>query len=140
MADGGRLFGSREALTMTGKIEIITVDRSNVAETGFFCYMSKRKSEGYLRKLAWVAARFGKGLTILRSDQCPYLPDATRILLEAAAKKKIKVRVVEFRTAAGVQTHSPSPYGVFNVVYNGRLLGYHYLLKEDFLGLLGRNP
>jgi L-amino acid N-acyltransferase YncA len=244
--------------------EIVNVDRSNVEETGFFCYMSKRKSEGYLRKLAWVKARFdegmrlkmlklpergfieyipgekawravnadgymvihclwvvgkskgrglggvlieecvkdakkagmrgvamvtsegnwlagkrllesrgfqavdtappsfalmvksfkpgpqptfprdwaaraarhGRGLTIFRSDQCPYLPDATRVLLEAAAKKKVKARVVELRTARDVQTLSPSPYGVFNIVFNGKLLGYHYLLEADFFAAL----
>ena len=244
--------------------DIINVDRSNVEETGFFCYMSKRKSEGYLRKLAWVKARldegmrikmlelpergfieyipggkawravdaegwmvihclwivgkskgrglggtlleecvedarksgmlgvamvtsegnwlagkrlleyrgfqavdtappsftlmakklrpgplpsfpgdwaarterWGEGLTILRSDQCPYIPDATRILLEAAAKKKIKSRVIEFRTAREVQTRSPSPYGVFSIVHNGTLLGHHYLKEEDFLKAL----
>jgi L-amino acid N-acyltransferase YncA len=252
----------------TRKTEIVTVDRANVEETGFFCYMSKRKSEGYLRKLAWVkarldegmrikmlklpergfieyipggkawravdaegwmvihclwvvgkskgrgfgdvlleecvddarragmlgvamvtsegnwlagkrllesrgfqavdtappsftlmakklkpgpkpsfprdwaarAARFGRGLTIITSDQCPYLPDATRILLEAAAKNRIKARVVEFRTARDVQTLSPSPYGIFHVVHNGTLLGHHYLKEEDFLRALGRIP
>jgi len=252
---------------MTGEPEIITVDRSNVKDSGFFCSMSKRKSEGFLRKLAWAqarfsegmrikllkppergfieyipgkyawravkaegymvihclwvvgkskgkgfgaelldecvadarkagmagvamvtsednwlagkrwfeghgfkaidaappsftlmlkkfkqgpnpsfprdwaarAARFGKGLTILSSGQCPYLPDAGRILLEAAARKKIKARVVEFRSAAGAQDRSPSPYGVFSIVYNGRLVGHHYLVKEDALGLFGRN-
>jgi L-amino acid N-acyltransferase YncA len=247
------------------KPEIIAVDRSNVEKTGFFCYMSKRKSEGFLRKLAWVkarlsegmrikmlklpergfieyapaesawravdakgwmvihclwvvgkskgkglggllleecvndakragmlgvamvtsegnwlagrkllersgfravdaappsftlmakrlkpgstpvfpgdwearAARHGEGLTILRSDQCPYIPDATKILLEVAAKKKLKARVVEFRTARELQTLSPSPYGVFNILLNGRLLSYHYLLESDFLAALG---
>jgi hypothetical protein len=44
--------------------EIVNVDRSNVEETGFFCYMSKRKSEGYLRKLAWVKARFDEGMRL----------------------------------------------------------------------------
>jgi len=257
--------GAPGMLILTKKPELITVDRSNVEETGFFCYMSKRKSEGFLRKVAWVkarfdegmrikmlklpergfieyipseyawravkargymvihclwvigkskgkgfgaalldesvkdarkagmlgvamvtsggnwlagkkllehrgfkavdtapplftlmvkklkpgpdpsfpddwaarAARFGKGLTILSSGQCPYHPDAGRILLDAAARKKIKARVVEFRTASDVQARSPSPYGVFSIVYNGRLVGYHYLGEEDALGLLG---
>ena len=248
--------------------EILSIERSNVEDTGFFCYMSRRKSEGFLRKLAWVkarfdegmrikmlklpergfieyipgehawravnapghmvihclwvvgkskgkglgsalldacvvdarkagmdglamvtsrgnwlagrrilekhdfevvdtappsfalmvkklrpgrapsfpdnwaarAARFGGGLTLLTSDQCPYHPDAVRILLEAAAKKKIKTRVIEFRTARDVQILSPSPYGVFHIVHNGRLLGHHYLSEADFLKALGRNP
>ncbi len=245
---------------------IMNVDRSNVDEIGFFCYMSKRGSEGYLHKLAWVkarldegmrlkifklpergfieyipgehawraidakgwmvihclwvvgkskgkglgaalleecvkdarkagmlgvamvtstgnwlagkklfegrgfkavdtappsftlmvkalkpgrlpsfpgdwadrAARFGKGLTILTSGQCPYHPDATRILTAAAAKAKIKTRVVELRTARQAQTLSPSPYGVFQVVLDGKLLAYHYLTEDGALKLLGR--
>ncbi|HVP91342.1 MAG TPA: hypothetical protein VMS75_09010 [Terriglobales bacterium] len=49
---------------MTKKMEIITVDRTNIEETGFFCYMSRRKSEGFLRKLAWARDRFDEGLRI----------------------------------------------------------------------------
>jgi L-amino acid N-acyltransferase YncA len=256
-----------EAMSKISKAEIITVESSNAEETGFFCFMSKRKSEGYLRKLAWVKARlkegmrikmlklperglieyipgekawraikaegwmvihclwvvgkskgkglgaallaecvkdaqkagmfgvamvtsqgnwlagkalfeglgfeavdtappsftlmvkklkpgplpsfprdwtaraerYGQGLTIISSDQCPYHPDAVRILLEAAAKKKIKTRVVEFRTARDVQTRSPSPYGVFNIINNGKLLGHHYMLEKDLFEALGRN-
>lgn len=45
-------------------MEILDVDATNVDELGFFCYMSKRKSEGYQRKLAWVKERFGEGLRI----------------------------------------------------------------------------
>jgi ribosomal protein S18 acetylase RimI-like enzyme len=247
-------------------VTIIDVDRSNVEETGFFCYMSKRTSEGYLRKLAWVrarldeglrikllklpergfieyipgekawravrakgwmvihclwvvgkskgrglggllvdecvkdarndglrgvamvttegnwlagrklfekngfvavdaappafallakplepgplpsfpkdwaarAARFGPGLTVLRTDQCPYLPDAVANLLEAAARKRIKTRVVELKTAREVQTLSPSPYGTFAIVLDGKLVGYHYLLEEDAAAALVR--
>ncbi|HSA94459.1 MAG TPA: GNAT family N-acetyltransferase [Acidobacteriota bacterium] len=235
------------------KAVIIDVDLSNVEETGFFCYMSKRTSEGYRRKLDWVkarlgegmrikmlqlpergfieyvpgekawravrangwmviqclwvvgkskgrglggrlveacveearkagrlgvavvasernwlagrrlfeehgfsavdaappafvlmarplrpgpppsfpkdwmarAARFGPGLTVIRTDQCPYLPDAVANLLAAAAGRKIKSRVVELRTAREVQRLSPSPYGTFAIVLNGKLVGYH---------------
>lgn len=82
------------------------------------------------------ARRFGKGLTVLRSDQCPYLEDATKTLLEAAADKGLKSRVIELKTAAEVRSLSPSPYGVFNVVMDGRLLSYRYLLKDEFLQLL----
>jgi GNAT superfamily N-acetyltransferase len=250
---------------MAKKIELIDVTQANVAESGFFCYMSKRKSEGFRRKLGWLRARFdegmrikmlklpergfieylpgefawrvindakpymvihclwvvgrskgkgfgarlldecirdakkakmagvtmvtsegtwlagkklllkqgfkpiaeappsftlmvrsfktaplpsfpqdweararrfGKGLTILRSDQCPYLEDATRTLLEVAAEKRIKSRVVELKTAAEVRRLSPSPYGAFNVVLDGRLLSYRYLLKDEFFQML----
>lgn len=252
---------------MKNRAEIVEVGQANVSETGFFCYMSKRKSEGFRRKLGWVrgrfnegmrikmlklpergfieyvpgefawrcvngaenymfihclwvvgrskgkglgarlldecegdarktgmagvamvtsegtwlagkklllkegfkavaeappsftlmvksfknapppsfpqdwearAGRFGKGLTVLRSDQCPYLEDATKTLLEAAAEMGINSRVVELKTAAEARRLSPSPYGVFNVVLDGRLLSYCYLLKDEFLQMLGQ--
>ena len=46
------------------KLEIIDVQARNVKETGFFCYMSKRKTEGWRRKLLWLKARFAEGLKI----------------------------------------------------------------------------
>jgi len=47
--------------------------------------------------------------------------------------------VIEIKTAAEVQSLSPSPYGVFNVVLDGRFLGYRYLLKEEFFQMLERS-
>lgn len=248
------MMGTRDPM-----VKIIDVDLGNVADTGFFCYMSRRKSEGYLRKLAWFkttfdeglrikmlklpergfieyipgehawravnapgymvihclwvvgkskgkgqggalleacvadarkagsagvamvaspgnwvagrrifehhgfkavdtappsfvllakklrpgrppsfpdnwterAARFGRGLTILTTAQCPYLPDATRNLLDAARQEGLKTRVIELRTAEEVQARSPSPYGVFAIILDGKLVGYHYLTEAD---------
>lgn len=79
------------------------------------------------------AKRYGKGLTIVRTDQCPYLENATNNLLEAARELGMKGRVVELNNCREVQSQAPSPYGVFNVIYDGNLLSYHWLLKEEFL-------
>jgi len=38
------------------------------------------------------------------------------------------------------QNLAPSAYGVFSMVYNGKLLSYHYELKKDFLKLLDKHP
>jgi GNAT superfamily N-acetyltransferase len=43
---------------------VISIDRSNIKRTGFFCYMSKRKSEGFRRKLEWAKARLDEGMRI----------------------------------------------------------------------------
>lgn len=45
-------------------VEIITVDESNLETTSFFCYKSKRKTEGYRKKLDWVRERLTEGLQI----------------------------------------------------------------------------
>lgn len=84
------------------------------------------------------AERCGPGLTIFRSDQCPYISDATRTLEAAAAKKKIRTRVVDLMTARDVQALSPSAYGVFQAVLDGKLVSYHYLLEKDALELFAR--
>ncbi len=44
--------------------EVIDVGLENVDQTGFFCYMSKKKTEGYQRKLAWIKNRFSEGMKI----------------------------------------------------------------------------
>jgi len=46
------------------KYEIRTVDGSNIDESGFFCYMSKRKELGYKQKHEWLEARFAEGMKI----------------------------------------------------------------------------
>jgi len=77
------------------------------------------------------ARQFGSGLTVIQSDQCPYIPDATRTILDFAAEHNIPARVVELRTSQEVRDLSPSPYGIFSVVFNGKLMAYHYLLPKD---------
>ncbi len=84
-------------------------------------------------------ARFGSGLTAIRTPQCPYIEDATAHALQFAEAKGIPARVVELQSAQEVQSSSPSPYGVFGIVLDGRLLSYHYLLPKDFEKVTGKN-
>jgi GNAT superfamily N-acetyltransferase len=78
------------------------------------------------------ASRFGAGLTVIRTPQCPYIEDATKQALQYASAKGFASRVEVFHSAREVQERSPSPYGVFGIVLDGRLLSYHYLLQKDF--------
>jgi len=49
-------------------MNVIDVNKENVSQTGFFCYMSKKKTEGYQRKLRWLQARFDEGMKIKMLD------------------------------------------------------------------------
>ncbi len=82
----------------------------------------------------WEArqARFGAGLTVIRTPQCPYIEDATNTALEFAAEKGLSSRVVTFQSAQELQASAPTPYGVFGIVLDGKLLSYHYLQRKDF--------
>jgi N-acetylglutamate synthase-like GNAT family acetyltransferase len=82
------------------------------------------------------AKAFGPGLTVIRSPQCPYIENGANDLMTFAREKGIPARTVELKTARQVQEQSPSAYGVFGTVLDGKLLAYHYLLRRDFDRLL----
>ena len=248
------------------EIRIVTVDRSNVAEEGFFCYKSKKKAEGYCQKLSWLegrlaegmrikilyegkrsvgfveytpgeyawravhaegyllihclwvvgkgkgkgygsrlieeclqdaraagqhgvamvtsssnwlagekvvlkngfepvdqapptfklfvkrfggaplpffptdwddrCARYGEGLTVVYAPQCPYIADAIRSAQQVADARHLECRVVELTAAQQVQQQAPSPYGIYNIVYNGVLLTYQPYVPGGLTKLL----
>lgn len=47
---------------MTEQIRIVDVNPATISEHGLFCRKSKKKSEGYQRKLRWILKRFPEGL------------------------------------------------------------------------------
>jgi L-amino acid N-acyltransferase YncA len=81
----------------------------------------------------WEArqARFGSGLTVIRTPQCPYIENASADFLNTAQALNIPARQLELRSAQEVQDLSPTPYGVFAVVLDGKLLSYHYLDQKE---------
>jgi L-amino acid N-acyltransferase YncA len=79
---------------------------------------------------------FGRGLTVIRTAQCPYIENGAKDILAFAKEKGMRARSVEFKSAQEVQEQSPSPYGVFGTVLDGQLLAYQYLLRKDFEKLL----
>jgi len=76
---------------------------------------------------------YGKGLTIIRSDQCPYVDAAVKVALDTAKELGIKANVVELKNSEDVRRLSPSPYGVFSIVYDGKLVSYHNLAKKELM-------
>ncbi len=72
----------------------------------------------------------GEGLTVVYTKQCPYQPDATKLILEAAEDIGVKARAVELKSAAEIHEKAPSAYGVYSIVYNGHLLSHSYINKK----------
>jgi ribosomal protein S18 acetylase RimI-like enzyme len=81
-------------------------------------------------------SRYGSGLTIVRSDQCPYVDSVSQMFQETAADMGIQSQVIELKNCREVQESVPSPYGVFNVVYNEKLVTYHWVSEKAFRKLL----
>jgi ribosomal protein S18 acetylase RimI-like enzyme len=82
------------------------------------------------------AASFGEGLTVVRTDQCPYLDDAVNTTLEAGRERGLKIRAVELSSAREVRERAPSPYGVFSIVVDGEVLSHYYQPKKKLNELL----
>jgi L-amino acid N-acyltransferase YncA len=85
-------------------------------------------------------AQYSPGATIIYADQCPYMPNAVQYAIDQFAARGIEARVVRLENSAEVRAKSPTPYGVFAIIVEGKLLTYHYLgtkelrrLDEEFL-------
>jgi GNAT superfamily N-acetyltransferase len=106
-----------------------------------FDLLVKRFSDGPLpafpRDWAERAERYGPGLTVIRSDQCPYLDDAVNTVAETAGETGMQFQVVELQSSQEVQEAAPSAYGVFSIVYDGELLSFHPVGKKELLKRLG---
>ena len=84
--------------------------------------------------------QYSSGVTIVYADQCPYMPDAVQQAVDAFATRGLEAKVVKLENSAEVRAKSPTAYGVFGIVIDGRLFTYHYLgrkelkrLDEEFL-------
>ena len=132
----------------------VTSDDTWVAERGLFekngfesveaeppfDLMVKRFGDAPLPKFAgnWdeKAKQFGEGITVLRTDQCPYIEDATNIIIGTADELGIRSKVVEIRSRKELLEKSPYPYGTFAIVLDGKPFSYHYLLPKDMKKML----
>ena len=77
------------------------------------------------------AKKFGEGFTVLRTDQCPYIEDATKTMVDEADKRGYKCKVVEIKDRKSLMENSPYPYGTFAIILNGKPFAYHYILPKD---------
>jgi hypothetical protein len=80
---------------------------------------------------AQKAEACGPGVTVLRSAQCPYLVDATAKARAAAEDLGLPFREIMLETAEDVRRLSPTPYGTYALVKDGKFVSYHYLLEKD---------
>ncbi len=74
---------------------------------------------------------YGSGITVVYADQCPYMPDAVSQAVEAFKERGFQARLVKLKDGEDVRKKSPSPYGVFGIVNDGKLFAYHYLGKKE---------
>jgi hypothetical protein len=76
-----------------------------------------------------------KDLTIVYSKQCPWVARFIEEIKPVLKRRGMKIRVVELKTAAHAQK-APSLYGVFSLIYKGKLLADRYISTTRFENIL----
>jgi len=85
------------------------------------------------RKGAWMV-----GLTILWSDQCPYIAKSISEIRETIKKRYgIKANIVEIKDHEQAQ-EAPSPYAIFSLMYDGELLAFHPISNKRFMNIMDK--
>jgi N-acetylglutamate synthase-like GNAT family acetyltransferase len=68
---------------------------------------------------------YGSDLTLVYADQCPYIDRMKQALYNVATSLQIRAREVCLLSSEEVQAKSPSPYGVYNIVFRGENIVSH---------------
>ncbi len=82
-----------------------------------------------------------KGLTILAADQCPYVAKTAERIAEASKMLGLAPKLVRVRSAQASR-ELPTPYGVFTVLHEGKLIAGRPISATRFMSLMraGRAP
>ncbi|PVX26861.1 MAG: GNAT family N-acetyltransferase [Candidatus Bathyarchaeum sp.] len=81
-------------------------------------------------------AQYNEGLTIFWSSQCPYPAKVVGELVEVAEKTfDVKAAVIELKSCEDAQ-NSPCAFGVFCVVYNGKVVACNPISKRRLTNIL----
>jgi GNAT superfamily N-acetyltransferase len=80
---------------------------------------------------------YGQGLTIIHSNQCPYVIKAINEIRETIKEYGIPANIRELNDCKEAQ-NAPSPYGIFSLVYNGKLLVDHPISKTRFMNIINK--
>jgi N-acetylglutamate synthase-like GNAT family acetyltransferase len=79
--------------------------------------------------------KYPKGLTILRSAQCPYSVKNVDAILKTAKTMKLKANLVELKDAASSQ-RAPCAFGTFCIVKDGTVLSHHPISNTRFENII----
>ncbi len=124
-------------------LAVVTSASTFLAKKGFFVHHGFEVVDQAPPSFELLAMRFGQGsmpsfpqdwesrlqriphgLVVYHSGQCPYHAMFVSSLGNAASQMGIPFQTVELKTSWEARSLSPSAYGVFGVVYDGKLLSY----------------
>ena len=86
--------------------------------------------------LANIPKEYSKGLTIIRSSQCPYSVKNVNAIMESSRKKfKITPRLIDLKSS-GESQNAPCAFGSFCIIYNGEIIAHHPISNTRFENIM----
>mgnify|MGYP001826753651 CR=1 FL=1 len=82
--------------------------------------------------------KYKKGLTILAADQCPMVPKCVKDIVEVARTFGLEPKVVPVRSAKASR-ELPTPYGMFSIIYDGKLIAERPISATRFMSIMRKN-
>jgi GNAT superfamily N-acetyltransferase len=132
MVSDGAWMAGKQVFLKNGFEQIAEADRFQL-----LIHRLKQGPEPGLRDISGNLAQY-RGLHVVYSAQCPMLPKSVNDLSEMAAEQGLELKVTVLNSAREAQD-APSYYGVFSLVWNGRLLSDHYVSKRRFENILRKD-
>jgi L-amino acid N-acyltransferase YncA len=81
--------------------------------------------------------RYRKGLTILAADQCTCAIKSVERIAEAARTLGLEPKVVRVGSAKASRD-LPTPYGVFSIIYDGKLISHRPISATRFKSIMSK--
>lgn len=128
------------------KAGFVPVDRAagcSAASAGSY-ELLVRKFEGAAPDPRFIVAgerlckRYRKGLAILAADQCPYVANTVGRIVEASRALGIEPKVVRVGSARASR-ELPTPYGVFSIIHDGKLIAHRPISATRFMSIMRGN-
>jgi hypothetical protein len=80
--------------------------------------------------------KYGNGLYVIRSPQCPYTEKNVNAILESAKNKfNLKPNLVDLEDSSAVQ-NIPCAFGTFCIIYNGEIISHHPISNTRFKNIM----
>ena len=95
----------------------------------------KSKNPKFKSNMNESLKKYDKGLTILRSAQCPYTEKNVNAIMESAKKLNLKSNLIDLKDVNAVQ-NTPCAFGSFCLIYNGEILSYHPISNTRFENIM----
>jgi ribosomal protein S18 acetylase RimI-like enzyme len=81
--------------------------------------------------------KYGPGVTVIRSAQCPYSVKNVDAILSTAKNMGLKTRLIELEEMESEQS-SPCAFGTFCILYNDEIISHHPISNKRFENIMNQ--